>query len=90
MLCYVYARLVIDLTSQPLPFFVSLEHHSAFPCSRPLDAVAPHPTEKEGLADLGKLTAYWRDNKAFRTLKGWRNELWPVYGRNGELLQAAN
>ena len=56
----------------------------------PLDAVAPHPTEKEGLADLGKLTAYWRGNKAFRILKGWRNELWPVYGRNGELLHAAH
>lgn len=34
----------------------------------------------------GQLTAYWRENKEFTLLKGWRNELWPVYGRNKKLL----
>ena len=43
-------------------------------------------TEEDRTKLVGKLTAYWRENKAFRILKGWRNELWPVYGRNGELL----
>jgi 8-oxo-dGTP pyrophosphatase MutT (NUDIX family) len=43
-------------------------------------------TEEERTKLVGQLTAYWRQNQAFRILKGWRNELWPVYGRNGELL----
>ncbi|KAF6815242.1 thiamine pyrophosphokinase-related protein [Colletotrichum musicola] len=29
---------------------------------------------------------YWRSNDTFPVLRGWRDELWPVYGRNGELL----
>lgn len=31
-------------------------------------------------------THYLRTNKTFKILKNWRNEIWPVYGRNGELL----
>lgn len=29
---------------------------------------------------------YWRENKTFEVLKGWRNELYPVYGPKNELL----
>ncbi|KAK5998140.1 hypothetical protein PT974_00512 [Cladobotryum mycophilum] len=29
---------------------------------------------------------YWRERGTFKLLKGWRNELWPVYDRQGELL----
>ncbi|GAB1319036.1 Thiamin pyrophosphokinase-related protein [Madurella fahalii] len=43
-------------------------------------------TEQERTKLVAQLAAYWRQNKAFRLLKGWRNELWPVYGRKGELL----
>ncbi|KAK4126039.1 hypothetical protein N657DRAFT_569139 [Parathielavia appendiculata] len=43
-------------------------------------------TEEERTELVGRLTAYWRQNETFRILKGWRNELWPVYGRNGDLL----
>ena len=43
-------------------------------------------TEEDRTKLVGKLTAYWRENKTFRMLRGWRDELWPVYGRNGELL----
>ncbi|KAG7287801.1 hypothetical protein NEMBOFW57_007316 [Staphylotrichum longicolle] len=43
-------------------------------------------TQEERTKHVARLTAYWRENQAFRLLKGWRNELWPVYGRNGELL----
>ncbi|KAK1969856.1 NUDIX domain-containing protein [Colletotrichum sublineola] len=32
------------------------------------------------------LSDYWRARDTFPILRGWRNELWPVYGRNGELL----
>ncbi|KAK4103528.1 hypothetical protein N658DRAFT_494012 [Parathielavia hyrcaniae] len=43
-------------------------------------------TEPERTKLVGRLTAYWRHNHTFRILDGWRNELWPVYGRSGELL----
>lgn len=43
-------------------------------------------TEEERTRFVSKLTAYWRENRTFRILKGWRNEMWPIYGRNGKLL----
>jgi 8-oxo-dGTP pyrophosphatase MutT (NUDIX family) len=43
-------------------------------------------TEEERTKLVAKLTAYWRSNKTFRLLNGWRDEMWPVYGRNSELL----
>ncbi|KAK0645622.1 NUDIX hydrolase domain-like protein [Cercophora newfieldiana] len=43
-------------------------------------------TEAERTKLVARLTAYWRANKTFRSLNGWRNELWPVYSRSGELL----
>ncbi|AEO66757.1 e3654fb6-1cff-4cbd-90c0-9382abe018d9 [Thermothielavioides terrestris] len=43
-------------------------------------------SEEERTKLVGQLTAYWRQNQTFRILKGWRDELWPVYGRNGDLL----
>ncbi|KAK1755968.1 thiamine pyrophosphokinase [Echria macrotheca] len=43
-------------------------------------------TEAERTEFVARLTAYWRTNQTFRLLKGWRNELWPVYGRKGDLL----
>ncbi|KAK1974328.1 NUDIX domain-containing protein [Colletotrichum cereale] len=32
------------------------------------------------------LSDYWRARDTFPILRGWRDELWPVYGRHGELL----
>jgi 8-oxo-dGTP pyrophosphatase MutT (NUDIX family) len=43
-------------------------------------------TEEDRTKLVSQLTAHWRQNQTFRILKGWRSELWPVYGRNGELL----
>lgn len=43
-------------------------------------------TEKERSEWVASTTAYWRDNKEFEILEGWRNELFPVYGPNNELL----
>ncbi|VUC20178.1 unnamed protein product [Clonostachys rosea] len=43
-------------------------------------------TEEERSAQVAKLTEYWREKKTFKLLQGWRNELWPVYSRKGELL----
>ncbi|KPM40060.1 hypothetical protein AK830_g6471 [Neonectria ditissima] len=45
------------------------------------------PTEEERSVRVAGLAAYWRDKGTFPfLLRGWRNELWPVYGRKGELL----
>lgn len=44
------------------------------------------PTEPERTARLGAIAAHFRSNKTFKLLEGWRDEVWPVFGRNGELL----
>lgn len=46
----------------------------------------PNATESERTKFVGRLSEYLRDNKVFPSLEGWRNELWPVYSRKGELL----
>ncbi|EHK15806.1 uncharacterized protein TRIVIDRAFT_184268 [Trichoderma virens Gv29-8] len=43
-------------------------------------------TEEERTRAVARLTSYWREKGTFKTLKGWRDELWPVYARKGELL----
>jgi 8-oxo-dGTP pyrophosphatase MutT (NUDIX family) len=43
-------------------------------------------TEEERTRAVAKLTSYWHERGTFKSLKGWRNELWPVYDRKGELL----
>jgi 8-oxo-dGTP pyrophosphatase MutT (NUDIX family) len=43
-------------------------------------------SEPERTALAAKLVSHWREQQAFKILKGWRNEPWPVYGRNGEIL----
>ncbi|KAH6889100.1 NUDIX hydrolase domain-like protein [Thelonectria olida] len=44
------------------------------------------PTEEGRTARVAALAAYWREKGTFPLLRGWRDELWPVYGRKGELL----
>ncbi|KAG9229013.1 thiamine pyrophosphokinase-related protein-like protein [Amylocarpus encephaloides] len=44
------------------------------------------PTEQERSAAVAATCDYWRKNKTFALLEGWRNELYPVYGPNNELL----
>ncbi|KAL2261131.1 hypothetical protein VTK26DRAFT_4678 [Humicola hyalothermophila] len=43
-------------------------------------------TEAERTRLVARLTEHWRQKQAFRLIKGWRNEPFPIYGRNGELL----
>ncbi|CAK7274073.1 hypothetical protein SEPCBS119000_005983 [Sporothrix epigloea] len=43
-------------------------------------------TEPARTATLARLFQYWREANTFKVLRGWRSELWPVYGQNGELL----
>ncbi|KAL2761251.1 hypothetical protein ACRALDRAFT_1059117 [Sodiomyces alcalophilus JCM 7366] len=42
------------------------------------------PETRSALA--ARLAHYWRSQNAFPILRGWRDELWPVYGTEGELL----
>ncbi|KAJ9154820.1 thiamine pyrophosphokinase [Pleurostoma richardsiae] len=43
-------------------------------------------TEPERTRRATTLTQYLRDNHTFRLLAGWRDELWPVYGRDGKII----
>ncbi|KAH8156632.1 hypothetical protein CIB48_g11614 [Xylaria polymorpha] len=46
-------------------------------------------TEPERTAAVGAVMQYWRDNNTFDVLRGWRDELWPVYGNDTEVLYSA-
>ncbi|EHL00140.1 putative Thiamine pyrophosphokinase [Glarea lozoyensis 74030] len=46
----------------------------------------PQATEPERSAAVAATCDYWRKNKTFKVLEGWRNELYPVYGPKNELL----
>lgn len=43
-------------------------------------------TEQKRTELVAATTHYLRINSHLKLLKGWRNEPWPIYGRNGELL----
>lgn len=43
-------------------------------------------TEEARTERAAQLASYLRDKDIFPVLNGWRNELWPVHGRKGELL----
>ncbi|KAI2629570.1 NUDIX hydrolase domain-like protein [Hypoxylon sp. NC1633] len=47
------------------------------------------PTEAERTAQVGALMQYWRENHTFDILRGWRDELWPVYGSDTEVVYSA-
>jgi hypothetical protein len=52
----------------------------------PSDPSPPSTTEAQRSALVAATTGYWRENKTFKLLEGWRDELYPVYGRGNELL----
>jgi 8-oxo-dGTP pyrophosphatase MutT (NUDIX family) len=42
-------------------------------------------SESDRTAKAARLSQYWRDNQTFPIVsKGWRNELWPIYGRDSK------
>ena len=43
-------------------------------------------SKEERTNQIAKVTSYWRTHHTFNELRGWRDELWPVYGSSGELL----
>ncbi|TAQ85440.1 hypothetical protein B7494_g6226 [Chlorociboria aeruginascens] len=44
------------------------------------------PTEEARSETVAATVQYWRSNKTFEVLSGWRNELYPVYGPGNTLL----
>ncbi|CAL3962631.1 unnamed protein product [Diplocarpon coronariae] len=44
------------------------------------------PTERERSAAVAATCAYWRTHDKFAVLKGWRDELYPVYDLDNKLL----
>jgi 8-oxo-dGTP pyrophosphatase MutT (NUDIX family) len=49
-------------------------------------SVFQQPTQEERSERAAATADYWRENKTFKILSGWRNELFPVYGPGNELL----
>ncbi|KAI1426609.1 NUDIX hydrolase domain-like protein [Xylaria sp. FL1777] len=47
------------------------------------------PTEAERTTVIDAVMRYWRDNQVFDILRGWRDERWPVYGSDTEVLYSA-
>lgn len=43
------------------------------------------PSEEERSAAAARTAAYWRENRTFKVLAGWRDELYPVYGEGNRL-----
>lgn len=43
-------------------------------------------TERKRTELVAATTHYMRVNQTFSLLNNWRNEMWPVYGRNGDVL----
>lgn len=56
------------------------------PAARTISLFHKLATEEERSRQVATLAAYWREHETFPSLKGWRGEVWPVYGRKGELL----
>lgn len=48
-----------------------------------------HATEAERTTAVDAVMRYWRDRGTFEVLRGWRDERWPVYGADAELLYSA-
>ncbi|KAI1822240.1 NUDIX hydrolase domain-like protein [Xylaria intraflava] len=46
-------------------------------------------TEPERTAAVDAVMQYWRDNRVFDILRGWRDERWPVYISDTEVLYGA-
>lgn len=46
-------------------------------------------TEPERTAAVEAVMRYWRENGTFAVLRGWRDEKWPIYGGDEEVVYSA-
>ncbi|KAF7558797.1 hypothetical protein G7046_g5348 [Stylonectria norvegica] len=79
---YVLDRVLQELLNVP----VSIRGEMEFDVEQRTIALFRQSTEEERSSKVAALSAYWRERKTFPMLRGWRDELWPVYARNGQLL----
>ncbi|POS84462.1 hypothetical protein EPUL_001635 [Erysiphe pulchra] len=56
------------------------------PSERKISLFQDISTSEARTAAAAILCEYWRKNRAFKVLEGWRSELYPVYGPGNELL----
>ncbi|KAF7869703.1 hypothetical protein EAF04_004487 [Stromatinia cepivora] len=54
--------------------------------SRRTISIFTQATEPERTAAVAAICDYWRSNKTFEVLSGWRDEVYPVYGPGNEVL----
>jgi len=80
---YILDRVFHELTRVP----VSVRGEMTFDeTERTIMLFQGYQTEPERTAQVAQLADYWRRNGTFKLLRKWRDELWPIYGRKGELL----
>lgn len=80
---YMLDRVFRELIKTP----VSVKGEMDFnPSARTVSLFHRLSTEEERSSQVAKLAAYWREHDTFPLLRGWRDEVWPVYSRKGELL----
>ncbi|KZL81130.1 nudix domain-containing protein [Colletotrichum incanum] len=79
---YVLPRVVEKLLEAP----VSIKGEVQVNLERRTVCAFQGPTVESRSKLAADLSDYWRANDTFPILRGWRDELWPVYGRHGELL----
>lgn len=79
---YMPDRVVDKLTETPQEFRgeITVDH------SRRTVLAFQMPTEQQRSQAFARLADYWRKTDAFPVLRGWRDELWPIYDRQGNLL----
>ncbi|EFX03798.1 thiamin pyrophosphokinase-related protein [Grosmannia clavigera kw1407] len=77
----------VELASLGLATDVDVAAVAAATGTVPLHRLLAGHADVEGRTRaMAALCAHWRAADAFRLLRGWRDELWPVYGRDGRLL----
>lgn len=80
---YVLDRVFRELLKVPVRIKGEMDFN---PNDRTIKLFQSMGDEPERTRRVAELSNYWREKETFKLLRGWRDELWPVYGRNGELL----
>lgn len=61
-------------------------HFKIFPSESKISLFQDIPTFEARTEAAAILCEYWRKNRTFKVLDGWRSELYPVYGPGNEIL----
>ncbi|KAM3541430.1 hypothetical protein ARSEF1564_005657 [Beauveria bassiana] len=80
---YVLDRVVDELARLPASLTGNMQADRA---ARTLRMFQDLATEPSRTAAVAALTQHLHQHDTFPLLRGWRDELWPVHGRRGELL----